>query len=144
LKCNGGEEEGCASCASLQEINAIVDLGNVVLVMYIEEDIFDPAKMYDKNSTGGVYKNVHQWRFYAVPESEQLTDMYMEGRRINVEERFIGSPPFPQKGISLKTFHNMATTYKKTCCGDNELMTFYFRLHPRTSLKRLGTGFDHF
>ena len=50
----GGEEE---RSASLEEIDAIVDLlGNVVLVIYIEEEIVDPAMMSHEHEKGGAVK----------------------------------------------------------------------------------------
>jgi len=41
----------------LEEIDAIVDLlGNVVLVIYIEEEIVDPAMMSHEHEKGGAVK----------------------------------------------------------------------------------------
>ncbi len=143
LKCTG--LPAATGCAPKEEIDALIKTGSVVAILHLKEENFDPITYHRNNSPKendkdthfntkrGIYENVQTWRFYAVPGREQLTEVYMEGRYIKIEERLLGSPPLQETTLEMISFKDMATTYKHVTDDENEVMTFYFRLHPQTS-----------
>ncbi len=93
LKCTS--YPGATGCASKEEIDALIQTGDVVVSLHLKEETFDPI-IYHRNSPKdrdpnahfnpkrGIYENMLNWRFYALPGKEQLTEVYMEGRYVKV------------------------------------------------------------
>ncbi len=52
---------------------------------------------------------------------------------VKIEERFLGSPPLPEKTLKMITYRDMATTYKHVKEDRKPVMNFYFRLHSQIS-----------
>jgi hypothetical protein len=141
IKCTIGRHHGCAS---REEIDALLESGDVMVILHTKEEIFDTTKYHNKEIGGyhskekrGVDTHIQSWRFYALPDREQLTELYMEGRSIRVEERYIGSPPLTESSFDLMSFHSIATTYKKVSADYPVIMNFYFRLYAQTSEEEL-------
>ncbi len=131
--------------ASQEDIDSVIEYGDVEVRLSIADRLFDVEKYHNNNKNDfagsrfsdcdqirGVTENdALSWRIYIVPEREQLTEVYYQARSIRIEGRFLGSPPLPEKKLSLTSFHSMDTTYKKANGNEFTLINFYFRLHPQ-------------
>ncbi len=135
------EVERCSGtgCAPSEEIDALIEHGNVSVVLYTKEEDFD-AMMYHHNSNSnpkrGVYENVQNWKFYPLPNREQLTEISMEIRSIKVEARYFG--PLQTSNTEIMTVHSVNSTHKSG--GRSKIMNFYFKLHNRTSKEQVEYG----
>jgi hypothetical protein len=141
-KCTLGRHSG--GCAPSEEIDTVVANGDLKVVLYLKEETFDTSKYHDNiyggyntNQKRGFDTQVQSWRFYGLPGLEQLTEIYMQGRSIRVEERYIGSPPLVESTFDLISFHSLSTIYRPASIPEPSLMSFYFRLYPQTSEEEL-------
>jgi len=124
------------SCASPEQIDAVIESGDVSVVLYTKEEDFD-ALMYHQNVKGGyynskrgVYENDQRWEFYPLSNREQRTDISMEIRSIKAESPYFGSLQ-SLSNVDIMTFHSINSTLKGG--GRNKIMNFYFKLHNRVS-----------
>mmetsp|Transcript_18248 Transcript_18248/g.27364 ORF Transcript_18248/g.27364 Transcript_18248/m.27364 type:complete len:553 (-) Transcript_18248:118-1776(-) len=145
LKCSA--DSGATGCAPKEEIDALIEAGDVMVILHLREEIFDPIKYHYNNpkdtkkdamddyfdTKRGVYGNLQSWRFYALPRQEQLMEVYMEGRYVKIEERFIGSPPMKETTTKLISFRDLDTIYKYAPHDEITIMNFYFRMYSQTT-----------
>ena len=122
-KCDGDLIEGCAS---LEDIDESIHRGDVSIVLHVLDEDFDPVQYHTfKNLTNAISTNLNSWRFFAEPNREQMTEVFMEGRKLISEHHLWGS--FRRTNIDITSYHTKETTYRyKTGI---ELVNFYFRLH---------------
>lgn len=131
-KCEHG---GDSNCATMQEIDDIINNGNVKVTLYTKEEKFDEYMYhqhenggYEYNPQRGFYEKLRRWRFFALPGQQQLTDIFMEGKVISLQRPWLGSMNGPI--YTTLNFNKIDTIHKS---GGINVMTFTFLLYDRVT-----------
>ena len=134
------------NCATPEEIDEMIQNGDVAVIAYVKEEAFDPSMYhyhekggYDSQSKRGVYENIQTWRFFPLPGQHQLTEIFMEARSIQYENPLFGSMKKSRK-IEIMSLNRIDTKHKSNNVrrnGASNVMKFYFRLHNRISDEKI-------
>lgn len=130
-KCSGGQAKGCAP---QEDINECIQRGDVFIVLHVLDEDFDPVQYHTSNNlTNAITTNLNSWRFFVEPNREQMTEVFMEGRKIMSEHQLWGS--FSRTNVDITSYHAKDTTYRYNT--GIELVNFYFRLHNQIRQEKI-------
>lgn len=122
LKCMGHDR-----CAPIEEINEIIRQGSVECQVYLTSQNFE-ADLYHQTGKGDVIRDI-TWRWYAMPLYEQKVELYMRARQISHEERYVGSPPLPEREVFLMSYDRVEVVHQPMQPEfDADMLSWYVRL----------------
>lgn len=122
-------------CASVEEINAILDSGEAQIQVQLKTQNFNPDKYHLTGN--GVVDNKMNWRLWGMTGAELKYDMYLQPRRIEEDERYAGSPPLPGTVTNILGFNRMESVIQPRPDDFFEVGSWFFRLSDSVQLENV-------
>lgn len=119
------EDDPDFKCAAKEEIDSIIKREVKIGINMGLQD-FD-VNLYHNRKGKSVTVNWASERYFILPSQHTLVEAYLLGRVISFEERLMGSPPMPQKSVSILSFQRMETRARPNYVT-NDHFTVYVRL----------------
>jgi len=119
---------GDIGCAPLKVINQKLRSGEfrIRAQVSMEAEQFD-IERFHQTGTGQVISN-RSFDYYALPDIELKSDIIFRARKIQKEQRYIGSPPMPETVINVLSLFGRDTDYIPRIPNETNMMTFHVRL----------------
>ncbi|KAL3922678.1 MAG: hypothetical protein SGILL_002075 [Bacillariaceae sp.] len=124
-------------CASLREIDESLESGEfrVRTELSLEAGQFDVEKFHETGN-GSVASN-RSMTFYSLPGIEVRGDIIFKARKIQKEQRFIGSPPMPEIETKVLSFSRREITYRPRPKAGSNLLSFVVRIDDNVRLEEV-------
>ena len=119
------EDDPDFKCAAKEEIDNIIKREVKIEINMGLQD-FD-VNLYHNRKGKSVTVKWASERYFLLPSQHTLVEAYLLGRVISFEDRFYGSPPMPQKSVSILSFQRMETRARPNYVT-NDHFTTYVRL----------------
>jgi hypothetical protein len=125
------------TCAPLRVIDSSLESGEfrVRTSLSIAAQQFD-VERFHATGNGAVPSN-RSMIFYSLPGLEVQGDIIFKARKIQKEQRYIGSPPLPETEARVLSFSRREITYMPRPASGANLLTFVVRIDDNVRLEEV-------
>lgn len=126
---------GSPWCAPLDEIDFKIQSGDFRAQVGIEAEQFD-VELFHNTGLGAAMSN-RSWEWYGIPNIELNTDIFLQPREIGKEDRYLGSPPIPEKTVRILSFARRETNLRPRSSLEPDLLSWNIRLSDSVLLQEV-------